>query len=486
MDILVFGSGSAAVFYIKDNKEYFENNSILAFADNNKQKQGEKCMGKEIISPQNIFKYNYDSILICSAYEEDIYKQLVYEIGILEEKIYTRRSFFEQIIFKWYDKKYDLYNRTILIVSEEDGTEEDYRKYYGRYYDLFSIVEVVSFNNINSIKNYTYDYILLTNFRPISFQNNHCVNNNCFENQLSKNDKNKLISMEVIQIYFNNIKKFRYDEKYDEKKFLIIRVNTYFMGLGSMVLTVARGIAYARKEGYIPVVDAKTLETQYLEEGEYGKINAYTKFFEQPDIYDIDDIKDDGNISIMYYVNYYSKKEESQIVLPKMKMELYNKYCEFKGKFNNKKVLGVLFRGTDYANLKPYGHKIQPDLNTMLQKVKEKISEWGGFDLIYLCTEVQEACECFENEFGKEKVCYYPQLRYKLNTKKYLAEIKLAKGEKTAQAKDYWIALNCLASCNSIIAGQSSGAKIALIMNNHKYENQYLFELGRYSIDDKQ
>lgn len=61
-----------------------------------------------------------------------------------------------------------------------------------------------------------------------------------------------------------------------------------------------------------------------------------------------------------------------------MKPELYNKYCIFKKKFNNKNILGVLFRGTDYANLKPYGHNIQPDLNTMIQTVKEKISEWGG------------------------------------------------------------------------------------------------------------
>lgn len=439
MNILIFGSGSAAVFYVKGNKEYFENNHVLVFIDNNKQKQGKMCMEKEIISPKNIFKYNYDSILICSAYEEDIYKQLVYEIGILEEKVYTRRSFLEQVIFKWYDKKYDLYNKKILIVSEEYGTDEDYRKYYGRYYDLFSVVGVVSSNNINSIENYIYDYILLTNFRPISFQNNKCVNNNYLENKLSKIDKNKLLPMEVVQIYFNNIKKIKYGEKYGKKKFLIIRVNIYFMGLGYMVLAVSRGILYARKNGYIPVVDAKTLETQYLEEGEYGKINAWTKFFEQPDIYDIDDINNASNVAIVYCTNYYSKKEESQIVLPKMKMELYDKYCEFKRKFNNKKVLGVLFRGTDYANLKPYGHK----------------------------------------------VCYYPQLRYKLNTKKYLAEIKLIKGEKTAQAKDYWIALNCLASCNSIIAGQTSGAKIALMINNHKYENQYLFELGRYSNDDR-
>ena len=150
------------------------------------------------------------------------------------------------------------------------------------------------------------------------------------------------------------------------------------MGLGSVARTAARGTAYARKIGYIPVVDMKTLRTQYLEENEYGKINAYTKFFEQPDGYDVDDIKDSGCISITYDLSWFSKKEENEIILPKMKPELYNKYCIFKKKFNNKNILGVLFRGTDYANLKPYGHNIQPDLNTMIQTVKEKISEWGG------------------------------------------------------------------------------------------------------------
>lgn len=49
--------------------------------------------------------------------------------------------------------------------------------------------------------------------------------------------------------------------------------------------------------------------------------------------------------------------------------------------------------------------------------------EWENFDLIYLCTEVQEACERFEDEFGKEKICYYPQLRYKSHTKNILQRL---------------------------------------------------------------
>lgn len=485
MRLLIFGIGSSFSFYVGDHKDYFNNIEILAFVDNNKQKWGGIFFDKKIISPENIYKYDYDAILICSVYEEEIYEQLVYKIKISKEKIYTRKSFFEQIIFPWYDKKYDLYNKKILIITEDKGTNEDYRKYYGRYCDLFCIVGIIGLTETNLLNNYEYDYILITNFNPLKYlmpvESQHCTNNNYILIEDLKQN-NKLLSFEIIKVYFSNIKKGNYPN--NKNKFLIIRINRYFMGLGSIARVVARGMIYAKEKGYIVVVDMKTLETQYHEDGEYGKINAYNKFFEQPGGYDIDDIKDDEYREIVYSLNWYSKKEENQMILPKMKMELYYKYCEFKEKFNNKNVLGVLFRGTDYANLKPYGHSIQPDLNTMIQMVKEKISEWGSFDLIYLCTEVQEACERFENEFGKEKVCYYPQLRYKLDTKKYLAEIRLGVGEKTEQGKDYWVALNCLAACNSIVAGQSAGTKIALIINNNKYKNQYLFELGKYGIND--
>ncbi len=171
MNILIFGSGSAVSVYINYNKEFFENYiEILAFLDNNPKKHGQKLMGKEIVSPDCIFKYNYDAILICSVYEEEIYEQLVYKIGISKEITYTRRSFFENIIFKWYDKKYDLYNKKILIVSEDCGTDEDYKKYYGRYCDLFNITGIITLDDID-IYTYEWDYILLINFNPWPMKN---------------------------------------------------------------------------------------------------------------------------------------------------------------------------------------------------------------------------------------------------------------------------------------------------------------------------
>lgn len=307
MNIFIFGTGNAAVFYIKDNKEFFENNiEIIAFVDNNEKKQKQKFIGKEVIAPDCIFKYNYDIILICSVYEEEIYEQLVSEIGILEEKIYTRRSFFERVIFQWYDKKYDLYNKKILIVGEDFGADKKYKKYYGRYKELFYIVGVISLNEINMIENYKYDYILFVNLNSLLFQNYRNVKNNDLLNK-KINDTNILLPMEVIQIYFNNVREFKYGEKYDKKKFLIIRVNMYPIGLGSIAMRIARGIAYAKKRGYIPIADMKTIETQYLEEGEYGKINAYNKFFEQPSEYDIDDVKDAKHV--LYKILFKKRRE---------------------------------------------------------------------------------------------------------------------------------------------------------------------------------
>ncbi|MCI9078946.1 MAG: hypothetical protein HFH68_08490 [Lachnospiraceae bacterium] len=480
MKILIFGSGSAVNIYIRDYREFFLNNiNIMAFVDNDKQKQGCKFLEKDIISPDCICKFSFDLILICSVYEEEIFEQLIHNYGLSEKKIYTRRIFFEKIIFKYYDNKYDLYNKKILIVSEDLGTDKDYKKYYGRYYDLFYIIGVISINDINLIDNFIYDYLLITNFRPLTLQNKNYFEKYKMENKINKQ---KLLTIEILKVYFNKVKMLKSGGE-SGNKYLVIRINLYFMGIGAIALMVAKGVAYAKKMGYIPVVDMETLETQYLEKGEYGNINAYNKFFKQPRGVDMQDIKQSEQIAIMYGINWYSKRDEKELVLPEIQDELYDKFSMFKKKFYNKKVLGVLFRGTDYANVKPYGHNIQPDLNTMIQVVREKIVEWNGFDLIFLCTEVQEACKRFEDEFGKEKVCYYPQLRYKQDTKKYLAEIKLKAGERTEQGKDYLIALNCLASCNSIVAGQTVGTKIALLLNNNKYQNSYLFTLGKYGVD---
>lgn len=478
MKILIFGTGSAAGYFIEDHEEYFENIEILAFVDNNTKRIGNKFKEKFIISPKNIFKYNYDAILICSSYEEDIYKQLIFDIKIKEENIYTRRTFFEHIIFPWYDEKYDLYNKKILIVTEDYGTETEYKRYFGVYYNAFNIVGVIGLNEYYLIKDYNFDYIFITNFKPPSVYN---IENNYIRLKKLK-DKYKVLTIKIIDIFFINIRKMCYGKDYGDKKFLIIKCNKPFQGLGAKALFMAQSMQFATREGYIPVIDMKV--PRFSNDIECYKENVYTKFFKQPDVYNLEDIENAKSVSVVYDRRWLSKKDISELIFPKMQEALYTKYFDYKKQFNNKKVLGVLFRGTDYANLKPLGHNIQPDLPTIVDMTKKKVEEWGGFDLIFLCTEVQEACKCFENEFGKEKVYYYPQLRYTLDTKKYLADINISPEEHIHQEQGYWIALNLLASCHSIIAGRCTGTEIAIIINNNNYKNSYLFNLGKYGIDD--
>ena len=42
------------------------------------------------------------------------------------------------------------------------------------------------------------------------------------------------------------------------------------------------------------------------------------------------------------------------------------------------------------------------------------------------------------------------------------------KDERTKRGEDYWIVLNILSSCNSIIAGQCGGTDVALTLNNNQ------------------
>ncbi|MDE6627130.1 MAG: hypothetical protein K2K56_12260, partial [Lachnospiraceae bacterium] len=391
--------------------------------------------------------------------------------------------FFEQIIFPWFDKKYDLYNRKILLVAAMNDTIQIYRKYWDRYYDIFQVAGVITENELSFASEYVYDYIFVVDLPYVDERERLRRINEVIKK--APEIRNKLLEDDIVQVYFDNVRKMQWGQDYPDKEFMLIKPAQYHEGLACIALYVARNMVYAKKRGYIPVIDMKSQNSQYLKSEEYGQVNAYTKFFCQPAGYDVDDIKTAKSVWVKQgYTIWQSKKEWAQLKMPPMQPELYEEFVEFKKCLDNKRVLGVLFRGTDYANMKPYGHEIQPDLPMMIETVKQKMSDWGDFDLIYLCTEVKQACEQFISEFGSEKVCYYPQLRYESDTKELLAEIPLEEDGHTKQGKGYWIALNCLALCDSLVAGNCAGTTVAVTINGQQYQHKYIFDLGRYGIDE--
>lgn len=445
MRILIFGGGNSFKEYYDFFTDYWKEAEICAILDNDKGKWG-VIYGISIVSPADVHQYKYDIILICSIYEDEIKKQLINEFGV-DKKIETRRDFFDKVIFPWYEKKYK--NKKILIVGERFK----FNLQHQLYDEFFDIVGFVSLDEITLINGYDFDYILLAIYdrkKEIEAAD-QIVYSGCAKREC-------LLTDDLFRVYKHQIKYLSNGEKYPDKKFLLVSF-WGAGGLGAICSRAVSAVSYARQNGYIPVVDMKSFWTQYLEEEEYGTVNAWEKFFLQPDQYTMDDIKEAKHVLQIFWPRNWEPVYEDNVLswFPKMKDTLSEKVKKYIKKFENKRVLGVLFRGTDYSRQKPFGHYIQPDLSSMLSITRQKIKEWG-VNLIFLCTEVRQACEQFDEVFG-DKVLHYPQLRYDAEMDvPVLALYSFGiPGERTRRGEDYWIALNILAACDSLIAGRCNG-----------------------------
>ncbi|MEJ2688667.1 MAG: LicD family protein [Deltaproteobacteria bacterium] len=82
--ILIFGAGGGGMFFYE---KYQDKYAVLAFIDNDSNKQGEEVFGVPIIGPKNISEYNFDKIFIVSMWSEEIERQLRNEFEISPEKI---------------------------------------------------------------------------------------------------------------------------------------------------------------------------------------------------------------------------------------------------------------------------------------------------------------------------------------------------------------------------------------------------------------
>jgi O-methyltransferase len=85
--VILFGASSGGIRVFNFLTHNYE---VMAFADNDLQKQGKVLFGKPVISPEYLKEYEFDMIIITTTTLADtdlIYKQLVEKLGIAKEKI---------------------------------------------------------------------------------------------------------------------------------------------------------------------------------------------------------------------------------------------------------------------------------------------------------------------------------------------------------------------------------------------------------------
>jgi len=486
VEYLIWGTGRCTKELLNDYAVgYFREHSILAFVDNDKKQWGKVFFSREIISPEAVENLSFDKILICSRINEKaILRQVIGKLKIDRKLVMTLREFEESFYNNLIENK-SILNSRILMVGDKKICQM--WKAYLNLLDLH-VCGIVDIQSLEDIKEYQYDYVLLMRLINIPYldrtvgkielerQYVHGISQKC------KMSEALILTDIVVDVLMKRDKYVSFGEENKNKTFLIIRLSSPTIGLGAFVIKVATNVEYAKNMGYIPVVDMMS-QNQYLEDGELGKVNAWEKFFEQPAGYSLYDIRKSKNIIITSETKSFSK--DIKLDFLRTKPELQKTMREYKATLRkNGKILGVLFRGSDYANLRPYKHNIQPDLKTMILKVKEKIDEWGGFDHIYLCTEVQEAVICFQEEF-QDQLFFYPQERVSQDYCGYLAEHKFKKENGSYfRGADYWTVLNALSECDSLIACPCSGASITLMLNKNSYRHTYVFELGQYGLDN--
>lgn len=95
MKALIFGTG---VFY-QNRKHLFKDLEIVAFLDNDKQKQEIIFEGKRIIGPEQLFQEEYDVIYLMSGCQQEMRNQLL-ELGVARETIADYRDLKSQKKYK--------------------------------------------------------------------------------------------------------------------------------------------------------------------------------------------------------------------------------------------------------------------------------------------------------------------------------------------------------------------------------------------------
>lgn len=173
------------------------------------------------------------------------------------------------------------------------------------------------------------------------------------------------------------------------------------------------------------------------------------------------------------YTKYCKKYLKLQIDLRQEAEEFLLKW------FLHRRVLGVSVRGTDYTNVEPYGHPIQPDINRVIEDVKCYLEQWGC-DSVYLSTEDKGVVERFLNDFGN-KVILYNEMRYEKNSKEL--KVDRRENDKFLTAKEYVLSKWILSQCNCFIGAKSGGNLVALGWNGKQYERVYLYDLGYYKME---
>lgn len=193
-------------------------------------------------------------------------------------------------------------------------------------------------------------------------------------------------------------------------------------------------------------------------------------------------LTDVTRVALTYLYSKFNTEIDVNVLTDAFRAEM-DEYAE--AVLGNKKVLGVLIRGTDYIVSKMGGARKMATVAEMLPLIHEWINS-DGYDLIFLATEDQDVLNQMKKEFGS-KIRIVSQVRHSVSdfgNAKLLSDLEKKEQENNVglaedNTVNYFYALYILSKCESFMAsGQCHGWNVVNSFNKGKFKRRYKFQVG--------
>jgi hypothetical protein len=279
--------------------------------------------------------------------------------------------------------------------------------------------------------------------------------------------------------------------------FYIIGFNCGWNGLAWIILHIIEHLEYADEKGYTPVIDLQNFNTQYTSDESLGTENVWEYWFEHPAKYGLGDIAK-SKLAIKskkaifphkkYSIDHFDYKNAARM---EKLQTICNKYIKINEKtremileiqnrlIGDKKVLGIMCRGTDFSKLKPYHHPIQPDPLNVIEEA-ETIMAKHNCSHIFLSTEDKDIYDLFHKKFGNNLLSVQ-QTRFSVNDidgQNPLANLSAPENRKKT-AFSYLASMYILSKCPCFMSGITGGSLAVKIMGGN-FEYERFWDLGTY------
>ena len=193
----------------------------------------------------------------------------------------------------------------------------------------------------------------------------------------------------------NGFKYCEFGNQNPEKTFYIIKRSSH-AGIFSYLSFVLNHLVISKENNFIPIVDMENYVNPYNEiESIDDTFNSWQYYFKQVSNYNLKEVYQSKNV--VFSRDDFHHKMSYRIHLDKnfenfknREISIKEKYTDFLKNFmnthnlNDKKILGIHFRGTSYKTSR--GH-ILPATESQLKKHIDEILKKENHDKIFLCTE---------------------------------------------------------------------------------------------------